>query len=91
MKNYYLLNTQQYDNLNKSLISYRLYNLDGTEILVITSEFLEEYLFKFVSWNIQMIKYNNTKIRLDNVTITFAFSELYYITDKTIQSIKQFI
>lgn len=50
MKYYYLLNTQQYENLIKEHIDYRLYNLDGTEILVITSQICEEYLFRFESW-----------------------------------------
>ena len=50
MKYYYLLNTAHYDLLNKDYISYKIYSLDGTEILVITSQIVEEYLFKFDNW-----------------------------------------
>ena len=42
MKNYYLLNSQQFDVLNKQFISYKYTSLDGTEILVITSQIIEE-------------------------------------------------
>jgi|TARA_R110000744_G_scaffold334885_2_gene440238 hypothetical protein len=50
MKNYYLLNSQQFDVLNKQFISYKYTSLDGTEILVITSQIIEDYLFMFESW-----------------------------------------
>lgn len=50
IKYYYLLNTSQYDNLIKDYIYYKHTSLDGTEILVITSQLLEEYLFMFENW-----------------------------------------
>ena len=50
IKYYYLLNTSQYDNLIKDYIHYKLESLDGTEILVITSQIVEEYLFMFDNW-----------------------------------------
>ena len=47
--NYLLLNTRQYDMLDKIQVAYRLKSLDGTQILVITSQLCDDYLFKFVS------------------------------------------
>jgi hypothetical protein len=47
--NYYLANTSQWDLMDKIQIEYRHKSLDGTQILVITSQLCEEYLFKFES------------------------------------------
>lgn len=47
--NYYLMNTAQWDLMDKIQIEYRKKSLDGTQILVITSQLCDEYLFKFES------------------------------------------
>ena len=49
MKYYYLLNTLQWDNTDKTKVSYIHKGLDGSQILVITSELLTNFLFMFES------------------------------------------
>lgn len=49
MKYYYLMNTNQWSVIDKLQVSYKLESLDGTQILVITSQFCKDYLFKFES------------------------------------------
>jgi len=49
MKYYYLINTLQWSKMDKLQVSYKLTSLDGTQILVITSQMCENYLFKFES------------------------------------------
>tara|TARA_B100001094_G_C18189440_1_gene806093 strand:- start:3099 stop:3362 length:264 start_codon:yes stop_codon:yes gene_type:complete len=47
--NYYLLNTNQWDLLDKNLVEYKHPSLDGTQLLVITAQISQKYLFKFAS------------------------------------------
>jgi|TARA_R110000822_G_scaffold3883_1_gene16529 hypothetical protein len=49
MNFYYLLNTAQYDALDKTQISYIHRSIDGIQILVITSQLVGDYLFMFES------------------------------------------
>lgn len=43
------MNTRQWDMIDKLQVEYRLKSLDGTQILVITSQLCQDYLFKFES------------------------------------------
>lgn len=45
--NYYLLNTIHWDNLDKNLVEFKHASIDGTQILVITAQITQKYLFKF--------------------------------------------
>jgi len=47
--NYYLLNTQQWDLLDKNQVQFKHPSLDGTQLLVITAQITQKYLFKFAS------------------------------------------
>ena len=43
------MNTTHWSKLDKLQVVYKLQSLDGTQLLVITSQLCDEYLFKFVS------------------------------------------